>query len=275
MDFNSALAINKAIEACANEGGGTVVVPAGTFFTGPIELKSNVNLHVSEGAILRFSTNPKDYTPFVLTRWEGIDCYNYKPLIYAYNQKNIAISGKGTLDGMANEQNWWPWKGRPEYGWKEGMSSQEHNSEGKNKLVMMESNRTPIAQRIMKETDLLRPQFINIYRCERVLIEGVKITNSPFWLIHPLMCNNLIVRGITAESNGPNNDGCDRSASSATCSTTPPAACTGAGYIPDGRGQRASEPLRCAWPQPGGAARGCDVARPWAASLLICEVDNC
>ncbi|WP_320053773.1 glycoside hydrolase family 28 protein [uncultured Acetobacteroides sp.] len=209
MDFNSALAINKAIEACANEGGGTVVVPAGTFFTGPIELKSNVNLHVSEGAILRFSTNPKDYTPFVLTRWEGIDCYNYKPLIYAYNQKNIAISGKGTLDGMANEQNWWPWKGRPEYGWKEGMSSQEHNSEGKNKLVMMESNRTPIAQRIMKETDLLRPQFINIYRCERVLIEGVKITNSPFWLIHPLMCNNLIVRGITAESNGPNNDGCD------------------------------------------------------------------
>lgn len=209
MGFNSGPAIKKAIEVCSKNGGGKVVVPEGIFYTGPTELKSNVNLHISQGATLRFSTNPKDYTPFVLTRWEGIDCYNYKPLIYAYNQKNIAISGKGVLDGMANETNWWPWKGRSEYGWKEGMPSQEHNPEGKNKLVMMESNSTPIAQRIMKESDLLRPQFINIYKCERVLIEGIKIINSPFWLVHPLMCNNLVVRGITAESNGPNNDGCD------------------------------------------------------------------
>lgn len=207
--FNSGAAINSAIDRCSADGGGVVLVPQGVFFTGAITLKSNVNLHISEGATLMFSTNPKDYTPFVLTRWEGLDCYNFKPLIYAYNQKNIAVTGKGTLDGMADEGNWWPWKGRPEYGWKDGMASQEHNVEGKAKLVKMEQTGVPISKRMMKETDMLRPQFVNFYKCERVLIEDVKIIRSPFWLIHPLLCNGVIVRRVTAESNGPNNDGCD------------------------------------------------------------------
>lgn len=211
LDFNSGDAINRAISTCHKAGGGKVVVPAGEYFTGPLYIKSNVNLYISEGAILKFSTNPKDYTPFVKTRWEGIDCYNFRPLIYAYGEKNIAISGKGTIDGMASNDSWWPWKGRPEFGWKQGMASQEHNSPagGKKKLVEMMEKQVPLADRMMKEEDMLRPQFINFYKCEGVLIEGVRIERSPFWLIHPLLCTNVIVRNIVAQSDGPNNDGCD------------------------------------------------------------------
>ena len=125
-------AIAKAIEACANAGGGRVLVPAGRFLTGAIHLKSNVELHVSEGATLLFDINPASY-PIVFTRWEGMECMNYSPLIYARKQKNIAITGKGTLDGQGSEQNWWPWKGRwggtVAYGWKEGMPDQTSGSE--------------------------------------------------------------------------------------------------------------------------------------------------
>ncbi|MCC8174369.1 MAG: hypothetical protein LIO65_08405 [Odoribacter sp.] len=123
-------AIAKAIDACNQAGGGMVIIPAGEFYTGAITLKSNVNLHISEGATLKFSTNPKDYMPFVLTRWEGLDCYNYQPLIYAYEAENIAITGKGVLDGQADRTHWWSWKGQAHYGWEEGMLSQLHKPEG-------------------------------------------------------------------------------------------------------------------------------------------------
>jgi len=95
-------AINKAIDVCSEKGGGVVIVPEGIYFTGPIILKSNVRLHISDGAILKFSTNPVDYLPVVETRWEGVDCYNYCPLIYAVNETNIAITGNGILDGQAD-----------------------------------------------------------------------------------------------------------------------------------------------------------------------------
>lgn len=205
-------AINQAIEACHASGGGMVVVPAGEYLTGPIVLLSNVNLHVAEGATLKFSTNHKDYTPFVLTRWEGLDCYNFKPLIYAYGQENIAVTGKGVLDGQASEENWWPWKGREEYGWKEGMLSQVHRFDtvpGRTKLEWMEKNQVPVEQRMMEEEDCLRPPFIQPYKCKNVLIEGIKIVRAPFWLLHPLLCENVTVRNVNLDSHGPNNDGCD------------------------------------------------------------------
>jgi polygalacturonase len=105
--FDNTEAIRRAIEACNRAGGGRVVVPAGTFLTGAIHLKSNVNLHVSEGATLRFSTDPAKYLPAVFTRWEGTELMNYSPLIYAFEQRNIAVTGKGTLDGGASDENWW------------------------------------------------------------------------------------------------------------------------------------------------------------------------
>lgn len=208
----SSNAINKAIDALALKGGGTVIVPAGTFYTGPIELKSNVCLHFTDGAVLKFSTNPEDYKPFVVTRWEGWDCINFHPLIYAYRQKNVAITGHGLLDGQANETNWWPWKGKTEFGWKPGIVSQEWNGEkvsGRNRLAEMEKNQMPISKRVMTVEDRLRPPFIQFYQCNKVLVSDIHIIQSPFWLIHPLLCDNVIVRGVTMESQGPNNDGCD------------------------------------------------------------------
>src|ERR671926_588852 len=104
--------IQNAIDQCSQAGGGKVIVPAGTYLTGPIHLKSNVNLEVSEGATIKFSRNPKDYLPVVFSRWEGVELYNYSPFIYAFGQQNIAVTGKGTLDGQSDNEHWWPWKGR-------------------------------------------------------------------------------------------------------------------------------------------------------------------
>lgn len=201
-------AIQKAINKCSANGGGRVVVPLGEYITGPITLKSNVNLHLEDGAVLKFSNNPADYYPFVYTRWEGMDCINYRPLIYAKDQENIAITGKGVLDGQATDQTWWYMKGRRSYGWKEGLNSQEHGG-GRSRLMKMVLADVPVAERIMTEADCLRPQFINPTNCKTVLIEGVTILRAPFWVIHPLFCENLIVRDVTVRSHGPNNDGCD------------------------------------------------------------------
>jgi len=103
-------AIAKAIQSCSAAGGGRVVIPAGVFLTGAIHLSSNVNLHLEDGATLRFSQDPQDYLPVVLTRFESTECMNYSPFIYAFEQTNIAVTGSGTLDGGADADHWWPWK---------------------------------------------------------------------------------------------------------------------------------------------------------------------
>ena len=200
-------AINRAILTCSLNGGGTVVVPKGTFHTGPITLKSNVNFHVEEGAVLKFSTDQSLYFPAVITRWEGLDCYNARPLIYAYGETNIAITGKGTIDGQGSNETWWPMCGASRYGWKEGMVAQRNG--GRERLLMYGETSTPVYKRIMKPEDGMRPQLINLYSCNTVLIEDVTLLNSPFWVIHPLFCESLIVRGVHVFNRGPNGDGCD------------------------------------------------------------------
>lgn len=200
-------AINLAIVTCSLNGGGTVIVPKGVFYTGPITLKSNVNFHVEEGAELKFSTDQNLYFPGVITRWEGLDCYNARPLIYAYGETNIAITGKGIIDGQGSKETWWPMCGAPRYGWKEGMVAQRNG--GRERLLMYGETSTPIYKRVMTPDDGLRPQLINLYSCNTVLIEDVTLLNSPFWVIHPLFCESLIVRGVKVFNRGPNGDGCD------------------------------------------------------------------
>ena len=201
-------AVNRAIKACSDAGGGIVDVPAFSFLTGPVRLMSNVNLHLEDGAVLRFSTNFEDYLPVVKSRWEGMDCYNYSPLIYAANEENIAITGRGILDGQADNSNWWPWKGRSEYGWQQDVPNQMV-SWGRPRLLHMMEENVPVEDRVMGDGSYLRPPFIQLLECYTILIENVKIKNSPFWLIHPVLSEHIIIRGITAESLGPNNDGCD------------------------------------------------------------------
>ena len=205
---NSSQAIKSAIEACNNAGGGRVIVPAGDYLTGPIYLKSNVNLHLEKGSRLLFSTAPKDYLPVVHTRWEGVELMNYSPLIYAYKEKNIAITGEGILDGQASKKNWWRWHGRTKNGWQEGTPHQ-FLPENRPALLAMGENNTPVNQRVFGEGHYLRPQFVQPYLCENVLLQGFTITNSPMWILHPVLCQNITIKGVNVDSHGPNTDGCD------------------------------------------------------------------
>lgn len=206
--FDCTGAINKAIAACHENGGGKVIVPEGIFLTGAIHLKSNVNLHLEEGARLTFTTDPRAYLPLVVTRWEGVDCYNYSPLIYANGAENIAVTGKGILDGQANSGNWWIWKGRKEYGLSPDVPVQLVN-EGRKRLLMFEQTHTPLEDRIMGDGGYLRPPFLQFYNCRSILVADVTVLNAPFWVIHPVMSENIIVRGVNIDSHGPNNDGCN------------------------------------------------------------------
>ena len=201
-------AINLAIVEMSRSGGGTVVVPDGVFYTGPITLKSNVRLHLSDKAVLKFSTDVSLYFPAVLTRWEGLDCYNARPLIYAYGETNIAITGKGTIDGQASRENWW---GRQKNIERNDFTGPDGKTWRASRLKLLEQaeSRVPVGERIYGEADCLRPQTINFNRCTTVLIEDVTLLRSPFWVIHPLFCEDLTVRGGHVVNNGPNGDGCD------------------------------------------------------------------
>lgn len=201
----------KAIIACSKDGGGKVVVPKGKYFTGPIHLEDNVNFHLEDGAEILFSTNPEDY-PLVHTSFEGMELMNYSPLIYAYNKKNIAVTGKGILNGQADVTNWWPWKGSTSeghiYGFVEGQPSQKDKL-NLPALMDMAQNDVPVEKRIFGKGHYLRPNFFEPFGCQNVLMRDVKIINAPFWILHPIKCNNVIIDGVHIESHGPNNDGCD------------------------------------------------------------------
>jgi polygalacturonase len=192
---DSSGAIGKALDGCAKAGGGRVLVPRGEFLTGPIHLKSNTNLHLEEGAVLKFSTDPKQYLPVVLTRFEGTECMNYSPFLYAFEQNNIAVTGTGVLDGQADSEHWWPMRAKAKA--------------DADALVAMADKDVPVSQRIFGEGHYLRPNFFQPYRCNNVLIEGIGIRSSPMWELNPVLCRNVTVRNVKIASFGPNNDGCD------------------------------------------------------------------
>lgn len=198
-------AINKAILACSKKGGGRVIVPAGTWQTGPITLKSNVNLHLEQGATLLFAFDTSLF-PIVRTRWEGMDLMNYQPCIYAYDEKNVAITGQGVIDGNGSNETWWPMCGKDSYGWTP--ETTESQKIGRPLLFEYSEADTPIEERQFRGKGL-RPQLINLYRCENILLEGVTLLRSPFWVVHPLLSKNITVRSLTIINDGPNGDGCD------------------------------------------------------------------
>jgi polygalacturonase len=195
--------IRRAIEVCHAAGGGRVVVSPGLFITGAIHLKSNVNLHLAEGATLKFATETAKYLPVVYTRFEGTECMNFSPFIYAFEQENIAVTGTGTLDGSASNENWWKWARR---------AADDADSPARpdiRRLLEFGERGVPVAQRVFGTDHLLRPNFIQPYRCRNVMIEGITIRNSPMWEIHPVLSTNVTVRGVKISSHGPNNDGCN------------------------------------------------------------------
>jgi polygalacturonase len=192
---NNTEAFKKAIETCSENGGGKVLVPKGKYLTGAIHLENNVNLNLEEESEIIFSTNPKDYYPLVSTSFEGVELINYSPLIYAHNKKNIAVSGKGILNGQASNENWWTWKGSDDYGWEKGMASQL-DSLNLPRIMEMAENGVPVNERVFGDGHYLRPSFFEPFNCENVMLEGVKIINAPYWIIHHIKSKNVIIHGV-------------------------------------------------------------------------------
>ena len=208
-------AIQKAIDACSKKGGGKVIIPAGEkFLTGAITLKDGVNLVVEEGATLEFVFQPELY-PIVETSWEGLECFNLSPCIYAFKAKDIAITGKGTIDGGGSNDTWWPWNGNPRFGWKEGMISQRIESRprllknGEDGIPMYNEKGERTPERVFGPQDGLRPQLVSFNKCDGILLEDVTLLRSPFWVIHPLHSTDITVRRVKMINDGPNGDGCD------------------------------------------------------------------
>lgn len=180
--------------------GGRVVIHEGYFYTGAIHLESNINLHLEAGASVMFTTDTSQYGN-VLTRWEGIICYNYSPFIYAYEKENIAITGKGTFYGQATTDKYWlPWKNG-------SVNKEECQKNAKDTLRRMGQEQVPVEERVFGEGSYLRPSFVQPYECKNVLIEGVTIKDAPFWMVHPVFCENVTIRDVTVNSFGYNNDG--------------------------------------------------------------------
>ncbi|KQU49802.1 glycoside hydrolase [Sphingomonas sp. Leaf339] len=196
-------AFADAIAACAAAGGGRLLVPAGRWLTGAIRLLSNVELHLADDATILFSTDSGHY-PIVPTRFEGVELMNYSPLIYASDARNVAVTGRGTIDGQGAA--WWSWSGGSHHGWREGMPSQRA---ARSRLFAMAEAGTPVAARRFGEGGYIRPNLMQFQRCENVLIEGVHLRDSPCWNVHPVLALNVTMRGVTVTGLGPNNDGCD------------------------------------------------------------------
>lgn len=204
-------AINLAIVETSLRGGGTVEVPDGDWYTGPITLKSNVNLHLADNATLKFLTDVDLYFPAVRTRWEGVDVNNAHPLIYAYGETNIALTGNGTIDGQASRDNWWRLQAYNERigHYLNDDEKAEFIAPSRLELLKWGEAEMPVYERNTTPENTLRPQTVNFTLCKTVLIEGVTLLRSPFWVLHPLLCEDLTVRNVTVDNDGPNGDGCD------------------------------------------------------------------
>ena len=190
-------AFDAAMKACNQAGGGKVVVPSGEWPCGPIHFKSNCNLFLSEGAVLCFSDNPDLYLPAVQVSWEGLECMNYSPLVYAFQCENIAISGHGKLAPVMD--TWRIWFDRPK----------EH-LDALGQLYEWASFDYPVEQRQMAVgASHLRPHLIHFNQCKHVLLEDFQIKEAPFWTIHLFRCDEGVVRRLNVFAHGHNNDGVD------------------------------------------------------------------
>lgn len=188
-------AFDKAMKRASQMGGARIIVPSGEYLlNGPIHFVSNVCLELQEGATLKFSPDPHYYLPVVKTSWEGTFLQNYSPFIYGYQLKNISITGKGTIDGNAGT-TFATWKSQQKKG-------QQLSRDMNHKEVSIE-------ERNFGEGFYLRPQLIQFFDCKNITIEGVFITNAPFWCIHLLKSENIICRNIRYDAKLVNNDGID------------------------------------------------------------------
>lgn len=185
-----------AIAACHDAGGGRVVVPASArsyLCNGPIHLLSNVNLYLEQGSEVVFGSNPDDYLPAVLVRYQGIRCYNYSPLIYAYQAVNIAVTGAGRFLGPVSHWASWATLAPRDFAL----------------LEQMVANGTPVEKRVFGSGHHLRVTMFEPYDCANILVQGVTFIGSAFWTMHPTFCSNVTIQNVTVLPGNTNDDGCD------------------------------------------------------------------
>jgi len=188
-------AISQAIADCSQKGGGKVIFPAGKWFTGPIHFLDNIELTLLVGAEINFSDNRSDYLPLVLSRYQGMDYYNYSPLIYARDCQNIAITGKGKIVG--NGEKWRVWSDKPQ------------DPDAGAELVAMVKSGVPAEERIFGEPYGLRPSFVQFVNCKNILVQGISIEDGPMWTIHPIYSENVTIDNVKINTYGINTDGID------------------------------------------------------------------
>ena len=206
--------IQAAIDEVSSSGGGMIIIPQGEhFMDGPLVMKSGVRLHLADGATLKFSSNPDAYLPVVATRWEGTELYGRSSMIYAHGQHDIIITGEGSavIDASGGVMARW--------GMPIGTTEFEENIHGTHgetpeqgdvsRLRQMGDDLTPMSERIFGKEAKLRPSAIEFHSCERILLQGFTLKDSPFWCIHPIYCSDVTVRDVIIDSHFPNNDGCD------------------------------------------------------------------
>ena len=186
--------LQAMLDICSNSGGGRVIVPQGVYrCNGPLNLRSSTELHFEDGAVIKFSPHPEHYLPQVFTRWEGVEIYNFSPMIYGKNLTDVAVTGKATLIG-GNEifASWLPLQ-----------------NEAQERSRCFAEQGVPVEQRVFSEKDHLRASMFQLVSCERILIDGITMTNAPFWMFHPLYCRDVTFRNVACDSMFLNNDGID------------------------------------------------------------------
>ncbi|WP_051234600.1 glycoside hydrolase family 28 protein [Marinimicrobium agarilyticum] len=184
-------AVHQAIDAAHQAGGGRVVIPAGKWLSGSIHLKSNINLHIAEGAEVLFSTDKDDYLPVVPQRHEGVEAYNYAPMIYASEVENVALTGQGLLNAQGD--HWWEW-------------FEEHGAPPRAKMTQVPLSRRGWGKGAGVEG--MRPSFIVFWKSKDILVEGVHLLDTPMWNVHLIYSENIIVRDVDINSlRAPNGDG--------------------------------------------------------------------
>lgn len=202
-------ALQAAIDTLSTSGGGRLILPAGVYHTGALRLRSGVELHLqSKDTLVKFTAeNPEDNYPLSFVHWEASPCWNYSALLYACDAHDIAVTGCGTLDGGADADHWWNWHHQVETSWSE--NKPDLQLEDRKALRNMNQQGVSVDQRIFGAGHFLRPNFFQPIRCQRVLLQGVTLRNSPMWQLNPVLCSSVTVDGVTLSSHGANNDGCD------------------------------------------------------------------
>lgn len=224
MDFNNQKAIQAAIDECNKNGGGRVIIPNGYYYTGPIMLKSNVNLYVDSAAYVKFSKTKEEY-PLIWTEYEGIKRIRAISPISAKDCENIAITGNGIMDGSGDL-----WRGIKQWKltkkeWDRCLQKSQYILQGKECGIWCPTKtyyegclkgepdyNLPNALELASDYwDMYRPVFVSLVNCNKVLIEDVTLQNSPAWNVHPLFCTNFTMNNAKIKNrfSAQNGDGID------------------------------------------------------------------